>query len=166
MSVLAQEYAAIRNPALGAMLIWQFATAYSSAHPQKSGPPVQLAYLILPVVWNRTTGDILKGTLTKSGLRYFAGKFGESGGEGKDVLLAIHDRAHRLRPITRNSLRLAVSCGLVGMGPQGLLIPRPAKRQPKVSPAVLAMIDGAEKLGVWFASMTVAEISLALHVRF
>jgi hypothetical protein len=166
MNVLTQEIEMMQNPALGAVLLWRFTKAYTEAHPQKAGPPLPLAFLVLPLLWHVGTAEPLASTRTASGLRLFAGKFNEPSGGARDVLLAVQDRAIRWREKTAASLRVAYATGLVELGENGHLQAPATIREPDQNRTVATMVDGAEKLGVWFAALSLDEISLILYVRF
>ena len=156
----------MQNPALGAVLLWRFSKAYADAHPHKAGPALPLAFLVLPLLWHAGTAEPLASTRTSSGLRLFAGKFNEPSGGTRDVLLAVQDRAIRWREKTAASLRVAYATGLIEPTDSGCLQVRLTGREPDQNRTVATMVDGADKLGVWFARLSLDEISLILYVRF
>ena len=166
MSVLTQEIEVMQNPALGSVLLWRFAQAYASAHPQKDGPPLPLAFLVLPLLWHTGTAETVASTRTGSGLRLFAGKFMDPIGSARDVLFAVQDRAIRWREKSAAGLRMAYATGLLELAESGRLKVCSTTPEPNQNRVVAAMVDGAEKLGVWFASLSLDEICLVLHVRF
>lgn len=156
----------MQNPALGALLLWRFTKAYCDTHPQKSGPNLPVAFLLLPFLWHAGTSEPLACTRTASGLRLFAAKFTQPADGARDVLLAVQDRAIRWRDKTAASLRVAFATGLLELGGDGRIRVRLNPTEPNQSRVIAEMVDSAEKLGVWFAPLSVEEISLILHVRF
>lgn len=166
MSALTQEAQVMQNPALGAVLLWRFAKAHADAHPQKQSPVLPVSFLILPLLWHAATAEPLTGTQTSSGLRKYAAKFTHPTGGARDVLLSLQDRATRWRAKTLDSLRVAFAAGLLDLGEDGRIVAQASIPEPKQNRTVAQMVDGAEKIGVWFASLTVEEVSLILQVRF
>lgn len=165
MSVLSREIELMQNSALGAVLLWRFTKAHAEANSLKTGPALPLTFLVLPLLWHSGTAEQLTCTRTSSGLRLFAGKFNDRNGT-HDVLLAVQDRAIRWREKTAASLRVAYSTGLIALADNGCLQPRFIGPEPDQNRTVAAMVDSADKLGVWFSSLSLDEISLILHVRF
>ncbi len=153
----------MQNSALGAVLLWRFAKSHIDADPQKRGAPLPLAFLVLPMIWQCDTAEIIAGTLTGSGLRKFAAKFTEAGAV-RDILLGIQPRAVRWRPKTQMALRMGFSAGLLGLE-SGRLVSRRAAHEPLSNRTIATMADAADKLGVWFARLTVHEVGLTLHVQ-
>jgi len=166
MNVLTREIEVMQNPALGSLLLWRFAKAYADAHPQKAGPLLPLAFLVLPLVWNQGTAGPLEGTRTGSGLRFYVGKFANADEGGREVLLMLHDRALRWREKSAASLRLGYATGLLSLGDDGRVRAESTAPEPAQNRTVANMVDGAEKLGVWFAPLTLEEVGITLHVRF
>lgn len=164
MNALSAEAYRMQNPALGAVLLWRFAKAYRGAHDGRKSPPLPLAFLVLPLVWHFDTAECIGGTMTSSGLRKFASKFTETEGI-RDVLLGIHPRAMRWRPKTLSSIRMGLSTGLLGIEGARVVALRTAN-EPHSNKTVTVMVDAAEKLGVWFTSVSVHEVGLILHVQF
>ncbi len=164
MNALSLEVYRMQNPALGAALLWRFAKSYGDATVDRRGPPLPLAFLVLPMVWQSDTAETIAGTMTGSGLRKFAAKFTETDAT-RDVLLAINPRAVRWRPKTRAALRMGFSAGLLGIDGARLASRRTAN-EPVSNRTIATMSDAADKLGVWFASVTVHEVGLILHVKF
>ena len=66
--------------------------------------PFALAFLVLPIVLHAATFEQLRGTMKKSGLRYFSDKFSRPKVAQSDVLLAIQARAISMRRTTFSSL--------------------------------------------------------------
>ncbi len=167
MNALGHELRLTQNPALGAVVLWRFAAAYPSSHPQQAHVPLPLLFLTLPAVWHEPTAALIASTQARSGLRAFAAKFAEVRPPQLDVLLDLHVRARRWRPKTLESLRVGLATSLVRLGPEATILTGDRAWSPHAQPrSVKAMCSAAEKLAGWFAPLTLNEISLALHVRF
>jgi len=74
------------------------------------------------VLYHKATREFVKGTQKASGLRTFAAKFGESKESKQDLLLAIHDRSIRLRPLTLKAIKIALGTRLISIQPDGTVI--------------------------------------------
>ncbi len=167
MTDLGHELRMVQNPALGAVILWRFARAYSEASSSHSPAPLCLAALVLPMVWHEDTARNLASTQKKSGLRAFADKFTDTKESNLDALVTIHERVIRWRSKTLASLRMAHGCGLLRLELKGGILAFDKDWQPaKHSPAVRSQANLAEKLGGWFASLSLLEIATILHVRF
>jgi hypothetical protein len=93
MGALSQETQLVQNPALGAMLLWRFASGYERRSNIHSYAPLPLLFLVLPVTLHQETARFIASTRQASGLRAFVNKFSDSSVSKSDVLLAINDRA-------------------------------------------------------------------------
>jgi hypothetical protein len=110
---------------------------------------------------------LLHGTQRASGLRKFIEKF-KLASQGKtDLLVAIAPRALRMRGLTAQSLGIAALSRLLLVDPETASAV-PISTTPAVAgvPAtVRPMLASAEKLGSWFAGLSLYEIALLLQVR-
>jgi hypothetical protein len=167
MTALGHELRMVQNPALGAVILWRFARAYADQHPQNSPAPFCLLALILPMIWHADTATNIHSTREASGLRAFADKFSDSQDSHLDSLLSIHKRAARWRTKTIDSIQMAIGCGLLRIEPAGGVIASDQTWQPgKQPPSVRIQFNNSEKLGCWFARLSLIEIAAILHVRF
>lgn len=164
MNVLSSEIYRMHNPALGAVVLWHFARAYSQVDGQKHGVSLPLCFLVLPMIWHNDTVKVISSTRANSGLRKFVSKYTETEA-ARDVLLAIHPRAMRWRNKTKASMRLGFSTGLFGLE-GSRVISLSSAVEPTSNSTQSTMTDAAEKLGLWFAGMSVQEVGLSLRVRF
>ncbi|MGI8923447.1 MAG: three component ABC system middle component [Fimbriimonadales bacterium] len=157
----------VQNPALGALLIWRFACAYREAHQTKDAAPITLAYLVLPLLLHEQSQSAVRSTLAASGLRAAIAKFSESKNPRQDLLIALHNRALRLRALTTSSLGIAVAKSLVSLDAQAritALSTTPARAT--LSADVQKLATDSEKFGRWCAELSLHEVSAALKVRF
>jgi hypothetical protein len=167
MTVLAKETRNIQNPALGAGLLWRFVYGYVRAHRTHDHVPFPLLFLVIPILFHEQTQDFAKGTLKASGLRAFAAKFGEAKATKQDLLLAIHDRMLKFRPLTLASVRVALSTRLLHVHTDGKVLPLSETRAASgMAPEARQLMRDAEKLGEWCAPLTLHEIATTLKVRF
>jgi len=154
------------NPALGSVLIWRFAHAYCITS-KKNEIIMPLCFLPLPMIWHARTLEHIRSTQLNSGLRRFASKFSDKAPSELDLLLDLNRRAILLRKKTLESIRMALSTGLVNLSANGHLMPI-EKQWPiqDYNDTTRQMCNAAEKVGSWFAPLTLREICLSIHVNF
>jgi hypothetical protein len=167
MTVLAQEIRNIQNPALGAGLLWRFVCGYVETHRTHEHVPLPLLFLVIPTLFHQQTQEFVKGTLKGSGLRAFAAKFGGAKASKQDLLLAIHDRMFKSRPLTLASLRLALATRLLHVEADGKVLALSRTQAVSGMPTeARQLMRDAEKLGSWCAPLTLHEIATTLKLRF
>lgn len=167
MAALDHEARIVQNSALGAGLIWRAAQSYNAAHRTKDYMPLPLGFVVLPIVYHGDTFDILKSTQRTTGLRGFAEKFRDSKTSQSDVLFAIHDRALRRRELSWNSITIAVQTRLISINcPSATVVPLSSSNVRGVPKLVRDYLKQADKLGEWFADLSLFEISSVLRVVF
>lgn len=167
MNALGHELRMVQNPALGAVVLWRFARTYADQNPLKSPAPFCLLALVLPMIWHGDTATNIHSTREASGLRAFADKFSDSQDSHLDSLLSIHKRAARWRAKTMDSTQMAIGCGLLRIDSSGGVIASDQTWQPGKHPlSIRIQTNNAEKLGDWFARLSLIEIAAILHIRF
>ena len=167
MSTLTQEVRHVQNPALGGVLLWRFACGYTEHHKTSDATPLQLLFIVLPVVFHRETFDVLKSTNRPTGLHGFANKFSRSDVGMSDVLLSIQSRAESWRHLTWESLQLAVQSRLVTVSRSlGTCIPLSTAAARGVPQSVKPLLNNADKLGEWCSELSLFEIGNILKVGF
>jgi len=163
--MLAREAQNIQNPALGAAAIWRFCCGYVEAHLMGAPPRLPLPFLVLPIVLHLATAELLRRTRPSSGLRAFAAKFGTSQISKQDLLLQIHERAVRWRPLSLQSIELAAAAQLIRLSEGSEVVPLSRTKARGLSEEVKQIMTDAEKLGVWCSQLTLHEVTTTLKVR-
>jgi hypothetical protein len=165
VSALVRETTYVQNPALGAVLVWRFCEGYAQEHKTSEPPALQLVFLIIPILFHRDTFEELSGT--RAGIHAFADKFSRSDTSKSDILLGIQDRVSQFRDLTLESVQLAIHCRLVTIIPSsGKLVSLSSVSPSSLPGTIRPLVAGAEKLGKWFAGMTLFEIENILKVAF
>ena len=165
LSTLNRETAFVQNPALGAVLLWRFCAAYAEAHASNDSPVLHLAFLVLPLLLHRDTFEELSST--RGSIHTFTEKFSRSETSKADVLLGIQNRVTQFRALTLEAIQLAVHCRLLTVLPSSAKLVSLSSAKPSSPPSsVRPLITNAEKLGKWFAGMTLFEIENVLKVAF
>lgn len=166
-AALADEVRIVQNPALGAAVLWRFTCGYTDSHGQAAHAPLHLLFVVLPIILHEQTFSFLTSTLTSSGLRAFAGKFGEYKNAKQDLLLAIHERAATLRGLTLESLRIATFTRLVLVRSNATVMPlSKTETQAGTTDETRPLLAGAKKLGVWCSELSLHEVATILKLRF
>jgi hypothetical protein len=167
MSELAREVNNVQNPALGAFLIWSFVKGYNQSHASKGFPPLQLLFLVLPIVLHRQTYELLKSTQTTSGLKTFSGKFSKSSISQRDVLVSLQPRIILWRNLSWASIQIALANNLIVLDLEGTVLPISQDMpKPKILSPIKNLVRESEKLGVWCGQLSLSEIGILLHIQF
>lgn len=167
MATLTQETRNVQNPALGAVLLWRFATGYSGHHKTSDHPPIPELFIVLPIIFHHETFEILKGTNRPSGLHGFADKFSRKAVGKSDVLLGIQSRALLWRKLTMESLHLSIATRLLTVSrSEATAIPLTTTSSRGAPKSVKTLISNAEKLGEWCSELSLFEIGTILKVGF
>jgi ABC-three component (ABC-3C) system Middle Component 3 len=168
MGVLSREVRAIQNPALGAVALWSFAEEYFDASPTHKGPPLQLLFIVLPIVFDEDIRGAAVGTRKSSGLRAFTEKLAASRVAKSDRILALQSRVTNYRGLTIDSLRFLLRAKMGSIDtPTGQLIPsktRGLKQQ--VPESVEPILKAARNLGHWTSAISLYETAVTLRLSF
>lgn len=158
------EIEIIQNPALGAYILWRFGLGYQADDGRSALLP--LSFLVLPLLLHRPTLDVISSTLKQSGLTLFAAKLGKE----RENLLAVHERALALRPLTFQSIGLGINQHLLTLDYASTTIRANAledgARSPKIPERIKAFTGAAEKVGFWFSQLSYQQIGSILAVEF
>ena len=167
MAELTKEGDLVQNPALGAAVLWRAAAAYSKAAPDGKPIPLPLLFTILPLVLSSEYSQFLRTTPVRSGLRNFVAKFSQASESKADLTSVLTQRCTAIRPLTLSSLCVALNKQLLGLDPKTASVYALSYAPPKVGIAdsVLAVLDCAERLGIWYSELSVFEICAALRIR-
>jgi hypothetical protein len=158
------EIEIIQNPALGAYVLWRFGIGYQAEDGRS--PLFPLPFLVLPLLLHRPTLDIISSTLKPSGLALFAAKLGKE----RENLVAVHERALALRPLTLQSIGLGISQRLLTLDYAAATIRanglEDGARNPKLPERIKAFPGAAEKVGFWFSQLSFQQVGSILAVEF
>jgi Family of unknown function (DUF6521) len=168
MAILSKEVRAIQNPALGSVLIWRAASSYQKNHKTGSFMPLPLCFLVLPIIFHEETSALVSGTRTASGLRKLTEKFRSAEESKTDLLLAVGGRALAMRALTWESIRLGLTSNVISLDTEGgsLMSLSDTPLVSGVPHSIRPLLGNAEKLGTWFAGLTLYEIGLQVQVTF
>ncbi|PVX82410.1 three component ABC system middle component [Paraburkholderia unamae] len=160
--MLLDEIDAIQNPGLGAALIWRAVCGYYSSSNKADGCPAVLAFLVLPVIFNEDLREVVTKTFKSSGIRKFESKFVKQ----IDLLFSIQERAEAMRDLSRRSLALSLSTGLLTLSTEAAqLWPRSTAFTRALPAEVLDLASAAEKLGMWAQQTSLRELSYSLRLE-
>ncbi|NLS07649.1 hypothetical protein HGP14_30790 [Rhizobium sp. P32RR-XVIII] len=140
--------ALVQNPAFGALLLWTFGKAYQQEAVARTAQ-LPAFFLVLPLVYHAATLKHITSTYSSSGLAQVARKLGEE----RELLIAIHGRAVKMRDLTLASIATGVSSTLLHVEYKTGHVRSNEARPPKNPERLKYHVSGADKLGRWFARL-------------
>ena len=152
-----KEYDNVRNPMLGAYLLWSFVLGYFNENNE--AVPIEELFIVLPMIMKADVAEQIKSTQKSSGMRIMSNKFMTSTVLKNDLISSIHIDIQKMMNLTSLSLAEAVKAGLITIDVE-------SNKFNKASVNVLEMGKNAEKLGKWCADMDLTQIEEILKVRF
>lgn len=159
------EYDNVRNPMLGAYLLWNFVLGYFLE--KNIAPPIEELFLVLPMTMKEDIAEQIKSTYKVSGMRAMSDKFMKTDVLKNDLISNLHNDIQKMRNLTVISLGEAIKAGLISIEIESnTIIPLELKKRNRESDSVLKMGKNAEKLGQWCAEMDLMQIEEILKVRF
>lgn len=165
MKRMFNEYDNVRNPMLGAYLLWNFVLGYFSEN--NDTPPIEELFIVLPMTMKEDIAEQIKSTHKSSGMRAMSDKFMKTDVLKNDLISNLHNDIQRMKDITATSLAEAIKAGLVSVDIENnTILPLELKKRNKESANVLKLGRNAEKLGQWCAGIDLMQIEEILKVRF
>lgn len=164
-AVCLSELDVVQNPAIGSFLIWHFALGYQEDGAE--AVPLPLAFLVLPVLLHCPTFDAVASTRKSSGLPLFAAKFEKE----REMLMELHGRALQLRPLSLQSISVAVTSRLVKIDYEnaalhGYSLDLLGAKKPAIPERLKGFAGAADKLGYWFSKLGIPQIASTLRIDF
>jgi len=158
----------VQNKALGAFLMFRTVKSYEENEKTNSGCPLLLLFLVLPILYQKDIRTVLKSTQIQSGIRKFTNKFSSTQVKGTDVLLRVHVIAESYKNLSWASFILAYKVNMLAVIPEDALVVSRDQTVPRKyeCSSIKPMLNGADKLGAWFARNSLYEIASNLKVRF
>lgn len=165
MKKMFKEYDNVRNPMLGAYLLWSFVLGYFNENNESV--PIEELFIVLPMIMKADVAEQIRSTQKSSGMRIMSNKFMTSTVLKNDLISSIHIDIQKMMNLTSLSLAEAVKAGLITIDVESnTIIPLELNKFNKASVNVLEMGKNAEKLGKWCADMDLTQIEEILKVRF
>lgn len=150
----------VQNPALGALLLWQFGKSYQE---EKLVEPALFHsfFVVLPLLYHTPSLELIRTTNNSSGLSQFAKKLGDE----RELLVSVQERTLRMRDLTLASVAAAISSGLMHLSYDAGRLRCNDARPPKLPERLKYHVAGAEKLGHWFGRMSLDQAFALLWVE-
>ncbi|MBP3339117.1 MAG: hypothetical protein J6L69_06915 [Lachnospiraceae bacterium] len=159
------EYDNVRNPMLGAFLLWNFVLGYFSEKNEYI--PIEELFIVLPMTMREDIAEQIKSTYKSSGMRAMSDKFMQTDVLKNDLISNLHNDIQNMKDITAMSLAEAIKAGLVSIDIENnTIFPLELRKRNKESANILKMGKNAEKLGQWCAGLDLMQIEEILKVRF
>lgn len=150
----------VQNPAFGSVLLWNFARGYQLESVSRQ-PNFELLFLVLPLVLHAGTLVHISSTLVNSGLGKLVSKLQEE----REDLLAVHDRALAMRPLTLQSIGMAVTTKIMTLDYNNAIVRANEVKVPRPTERTKKHMAGAEKLGHWMARLPASQAFSILQVH-
>jgi hypothetical protein len=148
---------------LGASSLWRFICGYNSV--KQAGVPFSLLFLVLPIIFRKDMCELISGTYKSSGLSKFAEKFFQN--RQNDRLCYINNAIEEYKSISLNCIRVGLGSNLFSIDLKtSLIYPKTKTDKIDVSSSTRKILKASEKLGNWYADLTLYEICTLLKVRF
>jgi len=158
---LTSEVELVQNTALGALSIWSFTNEFFGQSKQRSGPPLALATIVLPMVFHEDTLEAIHA-------RHFEGGLFTALAQNRGLGVELQERIQAMVPETMASINLCFASGLLTYDkPKATL--RPLRRKADFSiqaDSPRNMLAAAKRLGYWCATITPGRICSLLNIRF
>jgi len=163
MGLFEREITNVLNPAYGASLLHAVVRGHSEACETGQGLPLPHLFVALPLLLNPRAVDALSHT--RSGLRNVAEKLDSGLTTGADLLRTLLPEAKRKREFTLQSLNVLLLAKLVDFDRKNASVSIMASNfvLPLLEPEGYS--EGL-KLGKWFASLSVFEVSSITKVVY
>lgn len=166
MGILARDAYEVENPALCAVTQWRFSVAYQDESNKADGPPVQLLFLLAPLLLHPESRRLILSTQVVSGLRQFAEKFSRASETQADILLSLNHRVLAYRELSLRGLQIATTSGLLTVRASSAdVLPLSRTRARLTRPEARAFLRASHRLGAWMSRLSMYEIALILKVR-
>ena len=158
------EYDNVRNPMLGAYILWNFILGYYSE--SNDLVHIELLFIVLPMILKEDIAQQIQSTNKSSGMRIMSDKFMKTEVLKNDLVSSIHKDIERMKESTVESIGEAIKAGLVSLDlDTNKFFPIELKKRNKEAVSVLKLGKNAEKLGQWCSGLTLTEIEEILKVR-
>ncbi|MFF2912786.1 MULTISPECIES: three component ABC system middle component [Paenibacillus] len=155
------EYDAVQNPALGALLLWTFVNEFYKSSAEQEGPILPHIMLVLPILFNQDFVENIYKRNKKGGLY-------NALNDEMALFIGVQNRMQTMSDITFKSLNVCSSAKIVLLDKNNFqFIPVRTKIPDyKHNEGIHKMLAAAKRLGYWFATIELNQLSVLLKVRF
>lgn len=135
------------NPALGSLVLYAFASAYSER--DRRGPEHPLVFLPLPLTLSEQYARTFDGTNSRTGLYNWIAR-------NPELPIGLAETVHAVAPFSREALCFGLYYGMLAMTDDARVLPSssfrltPTKRG-RLDPEVRTVLSLASQLGAWAA---------------
>lgn len=148
------EIRVVRNPLLGASVLWYAASTYSGDVGVDLG--IELAVLVLPLVLHRATLQRIKDTQRRTSLYNIVSRYPR-------LPLGFHERVLEFLPLTFRSMNVGLAAEILKYdGDEGKI---GAVGKIPATPGLRDMVRGGKRVGALLAGVEPTEAMLLLGVR-
>lgn len=128
---------------------------------------MQLLFVVYPLFYVEDILKLIEGTYKPTGLLGCVNKLRDNRKKENDILLHLQIMIEENRFEILEAIRMAFLSNILSIGNDGKIIPieKNIKRIRVEGHDVSMMCKSAEKVGIWFAKLPIAEIEQILKVR-
>ena len=141
-------------------MLWQFGRSFQEEGSGKQCPMPSF-FLVLPLLYNGRILDEVRSTWPSSGLGKLVGKLSDS----REELLAVHDRAIAMRPLSFDALGIGISTKLLSLTYDGGVVRANDQKIPDPPERLKSHFAGADRLGRWFSRLPQSQVFHMLRVE-
>lgn len=154
------EIYVIQNPAIGAVIIWEFLCGYGST---LYNDKFELLFIIIPVILNQEFRNYIISTQKKSGFSKVIEKIMRD--KKSDIVYQIENNINQMKELTLESIQIGMLTNLFCMDNE-LNVKSIKNKKPDISKDTSEILEASKKLGIWMSELTKNEIEKMLKVRF
>ena len=160
MTPEASPVSLVQNPAFGSLLVWKFGRGFQV---EKAGelPLLCSFFVVLPLILHGPTLREIRSTNLPSGLSKLTSKLSEQ----RELLFAVHDRVLSMRALTLESIAAGESTRLLSIDYNTSLVRSNDVKTPAPPERLKCHYSSAEKLGRWFARLSLGQAFTLLQIE-
>ncbi|WP_345772317.1 three component ABC system middle component [Azospirillum baldaniorum] len=153
----------VRNPVLGAVMLWSFVFQHEQRESAPEPPNIPMLMPVLPIVLHQASTAKLKGMRFDSGLA-------KAILDTPTMRAGLQERIIAFAPLTLSSLNIACAAGLLRRSTRTsqIAFQTAVSRLPtEIAPegVVRDMANAAKRLGAFFADESVVQLQMELGIR-
>lgn len=160
------EFYLIQNPALGAHTITEFVREYSKRSVEKMGPPLPFVFSVLPIAFNSECINLF------SRRKFAAGSFVHSVAENRGAFSDLQYRIENMSELSFESIGLAFAVKALSYDSEycRLVFLRTLTtgdiQKYRLEDEYKRIISIGKRLGAWYATIGIENISRLMHFNF
>ncbi|HMV09282.1 MAG TPA: DUF6521 family protein [Cyclobacteriaceae bacterium] len=155
------EHDIIQNVGIGALALNKFVNSFYAKNENLRGPSLALAMPVLPLLYHRATLNSIYG-------RAFEGGFFNALSDYREMPAGLQQRMEEMSIQTFKALNLAYQSKILTYSKElnELLPIKTPVTTGKYNEDIKKIVQGADRLGRWFAAVSEDQICITLKIKF